>query len=146
MHPTSLSVCVYLSVSLWLCQSVHLWLSDSRVSVCLSDFQSQTLSVCLKMSKQNGQLSKLMKMLANATIMSYGAHVYANDAWQVNRIQVKLNKTMSMMTSSKLKVHVKNLLEMMHWMKFSEVLQLTKIMLLSQIVKKLNYVNSLIMI
>ena len=42
---------------------------------------------------------------------------------------------MSMMTSSKLKVNVKNLLEMMHWMKFSEVLQLTKIMLLSQIVK-----------
>ena len=99
-----------------------------------------------KIARRNGQLSKLtsiadqdtMKMLANAVVMStasYGVHVYASDVKHVNRIQVKLNKTMRMVMSSRLKVHVKDLLNMMDWMKFSEVVQLTKILLLSRIVK-----------
>ena len=88
-------------------------------------------------------------MLANATVMStasYGAHVYATDAKHVNRIQVKLNKTMRMVTSSRLKVHVKDLLNMMDWMKFSEVVQLIKILLLSRIIKTSSapYCNKLI--
>ena len=108
-------------------------------------FEKHVDVVTEKIAKRNGQLSKLLKiadqqtmtMLANATVLSiasYGAHVYATEDKQVNRVQVKLNKTMRLVTKSKLSVHIPDLLSKMKWMKFAEVVQWSKIMLLHRVI------------
>ena len=107
-------------------------------------FEKHVDEITSKIATRNGQLSKLtgiadqqtMQMLANATVLSvanYGSHVYASDERQVNRIQVKLNKTMRLVTGSKLRVHIKDLLERMKWLRFTELVQHTRIMLLHKI-------------
>ena len=98
-----------------------------------------------KMSRRNGQLSKLagqadeqtMQMLATSTIQSiatYGAHVYAADQKNVNRVQVKLNKTMRLVTKSKLIVSIADLLVKMKWLKMQEQVDLCKLNVLYNIV------------
>ena len=96
------------------------------------------------MAKRTGQLSKLsnladqetMKMLANATILSvanFGAHIYANDIKQQNRVQTKINKAMRLVTASKLQVHISDLQRMTGWLKFSEMVIQSKINLIHKI-------------
>ena len=98
-----------------------------------------------KISKRNGQLSKLvgiagketMKMLAESTILSvasYGSAVYANDKANINKIQVKLNKTMRMVTASRMHVHVAEMIAELNWMKFELHVAYNRIMLLNRIV------------
>ena len=61
-----------------------------------------------------------MTMLANAIVLSvanFGAHIYAMDVKQQNRIQVKINKAMRLVTGSKLRVHIKDLQDMTGWLK-----------------------------
>ena len=100
--------------------------------------------VAEKIAKRNGQLSKLsgiagtdtLKMLAEATILSvatYGAPVYANDKKSINRLQIKLNKTMRMITNSRMKTHVADMLTSLRWLKFELVVAYGKVMLLHRI-------------
>ena len=96
------------------------------------------------MARRNGELAKLsgladqqtMKMLANATVLSiasFGSHVYATNVKQQNRIQVKINKAMRLITASKLRVHIADLQKMTGWLKFTEMVMVSKITLLHKI-------------
>ena len=108
-------------------------------------FEKHVDVVTRKIAMRNGQLAKLsgiadaetMRTLANATVMStatYGCHVYAQDEKQMNRVQVKLNKTMRMVTGARMRVHISELLNQMKWMRFSEMVQWTRTMMLWRIV------------
>ena len=107
-------------------------------------FDQHVDNITGKIAQRNGQLSRLsniadtqtMQMLATATVQSlatYGSHVYTADAKNVNRIQVKLNKTMRLATASKLSVHIKDLLTKMKWLKFQEMVDLSKMQMIHKI-------------
>ena len=107
-------------------------------------FDKHVDTVVEKMARRNGELAKLsgladqqtMKMLANATVLSiasFGSHVYATNVKQQNRIQVKINKAMRLITASKLRVHIADLQKMTGWLKFTEMVMVSKITLLHKI-------------
>ena len=78
-----------------------------------------------------------LKMLASATVLSiatYGAAIYARDKANINRVQVKLNKTMRMITALRMKTHVADMIRELDWMKFQLMVAYEKIMLLNRIV------------
>ena len=78
-----------------------------------------------------------MKMLATSTVhsvASYGCAIYAADKKQSNRVQIKLNKTMRLATGSKLSRHVRDMIDEMKWLKFTQHVDYMKVMLLHNIV------------
>ena len=98
-----------------------------------------------KISSRNGQLANIagiagqdtLKMLASATVLSiatYGAAIYARNKANINRVQVKLNKTMRMITALRMKTHVADMIRELDWMKFQLMVAYEKIMLLNRIV------------
>ena len=108
-------------------------------------FDQHVDKITEKIASRTGQLSKLqgvadeetMRMMANATIQSvasYGCHIYATDPKNVNRVQVKLNKVMRMVTKSKLSTHISDLLLKIKWLKFKETVEHVKVMLMHKIV------------
>ena len=108
-------------------------------------FDPHVSKVTEKMAKRNGQLTKLcgfagketLKMLAQATILSvamYGAPVYATEKKNINRVQIKINKTMRLVTSSRMKTHVADMIQDLNWLKFELMVAHSKIMLLNRII------------
>ena len=76
-------------------------------------------------------------MLASATVLSiatYGAAIYARDKANINRVQIRLNKTMRMITASRMKTHVADMMRELDWLKFQLMVAYEKIMLLNRIV------------
>ena len=107
-------------------------------------FDLHTDTITGKIASRTGQLSKLvgwadqetMKTLANATILpvaSYGAPIYASGKSNVNRVQIKINKCMRLITNSKLSRHVADMIKELNWMKFTDMVDHAKIMLLHKI-------------
>ena len=76
-------------------------------------------------------------MLANAIvnpIAHYGCEVYGKDVKQVNRVQVKLNNTMRIVTKAKRRTRISNMLDELKWMKLEEMIKYNKIVLLNKII------------
>ena len=107
-------------------------------------FDDHVDNITEKISKRNGQLSKIagfagkdtLKMLANATIQSvalYGSAINAKDKGCINRVQKKLNKTMRLVTSSKMSTHVADMIRDLNWLKFELNVAYNKVMLLNRI-------------
>ena len=104
-------------------------------------FDAHVDAITEKIARRNGQLNGIagvdtMKMLASATILSvasYGSFVYARDKKNINLIQMKLNKTMGLVTRSRLKTHVADMLNDLNWMKFEIMVAYNKIMLMHRI-------------
>ena len=107
-------------------------------------FDLHTDSITEKIASRTGQLSKLvgwadqetMETLANATILpvaNYGASIYASDKANINRVQIKINKCMRLITNSKLSRHVADMIKELNWMKFTDMVDHAKVMLLHKI-------------
>ena len=126
------------------CEAEHVKLLGLTVSKHYK-FDAHVDKITEKMAKRNGQISNLvgiagkdtLKMLAVATVQSvamYGASVYVKDKATINRIQVKLNSTLRMVTGSRRKTHVADMLKDLDWMKFELMVAHSKVMLLHRIV------------
>ena len=53
-----------------------------------------------------------------SSIAIYGASIYVKDKATVNKIQMKLNKTMRLVTGSRMRTHVSQMMSDLGWMKF----------------------------
>ena len=81
------------------------------------------------------------KMLADSMLVSvatYGCEVYAVEKGLVNKVQVKLNQVMRIITSSGIRRQIREMLDDLKWLKFEEMVKYTKIMIIS----KLTFNNS----
>ena len=96
------------------------------------------------MSSRIGQLKKIIpyadektsNMLATSlitSVASYGAEVYAKDKQVTNRVQVKMNQAMRMITCSGNRTPINSMLKRLNWLKFDELIIYNKVMLFEKI-------------
>ena len=104
-------------------------------------FHDHATNIVNKMSSRIGQLKKIIpyadektsNMLATSlmtSVASYGAEVYAKDKQVTNRVQVKMNQAMRMITCSGNRTPINSMLKRLNWLKFDELIIYNKVMLL----------------
>ena len=107
-------------------------------------YYKHVTNVANKMASRMGQLSSLVpyadtqtsKMLANSIIVSvanYGAEIYSSDKKCSNRIQVKINQAMRIVTQSDMRTPIRDMLLSLDWLKFDEIVKYNKVMLFAKI-------------
>ena len=112
-------------------------------------FDNHTTNITNKISSRLGMLTKVVpyadlqtaKMLADSMLVSvatYGCEVYAVEKGLVNKVQVKLNQVMRIITLSGIRRQIREMLDDLKWLKFEEMVKYTKIMIMS----KLTFNNS----
>ena len=107
-------------------------------------FHDHATNIVNKMSSRIGQLKKIIpyadektsNMLATSlitSVASYGAEVYAKDKQVINRVQVKMNQAMRMITCSGNRTPINSMLKRLNWLKFDELIIYNKVMLFEKI-------------
>ena len=104
-------------------------------------FTDHITNVNNKIASRIGQISKIVnvasistsKELANAicvSVAAYACEIYATDAALRNKVQVKLNIIMQILTNAGNRTPIKIMLSRLEWMTFDQLIKYTKIMLL----------------
>ena len=104
-------------------------------------FDQHATNVVNKISSSIGQIRKISnlatlhtrKELANAVIVSvatYCSEIYAEDQKIQNRVQVKLNSIMRIITNSGNREPIKNMLAALSWMTFTQIMHYSRVMLM----------------
>ena len=75
-------------------------------------------------------------MVAMANILSvanYCSEVYASEPKMVNRVQIKINQTMRIVTNSGNRARIKEMQEKLQWLSFKETVEYNQIVMLNKL-------------
>ena len=107
-------------------------------------FNQHVENVTRKMTERNVQLRKVAnvadlqttRMVAMANILSvanYCSEVYASEPKMVNRVQIKINQTMRIVTNSGNRARIREMQEKLQWLSFKETIEYNQIVMLNKL-------------
>ena len=108
-------------------------------------FDDHVTNVTDKISKRLGQIRKITSVASPETskevassicvsVAAYASEIYANEMALINRVQVKLNNVMRILTKAEPRTTISSMLTRLDWMTFNDIVKYNRIMLMYKLV------------